>query len=87
MPNGPEERAWVFGDERNKRELHLQEYARVMTATDPNDFESLISSGADKEMMLHSWSFAPDGTILAVFVPGTLNALKRRAAEIAHNTK
>ena len=82
MPNGPDDRARVFGDAKNRRELVLQEYVKVMTAKNCDDFESLISSAADREMMLHSWNFHPDGTIIAVFFPGTEEALNQRSKEL-----
>lgn len=85
MPNGPEDRARVFGDAANRRKLALQGFARVMMARDPNDFEDLISSAAEREMMLHSWNIGPDSTIIAVFYPGTEEALHRSSVELGRN--
>lgn len=67
--------------------LQQQEYVKVMTAQDSEDLEELVSSAADREMELHSWNIASDGTIVVLFFPATEWALEQRGLDIQRDAE
>ena len=78
MPNGPEQRAWVYSESQRIIGLIRQELAEVRGDVSTDDFQSVVSSAAKEGMELHSWNIAPSGRIIAVFYPATDEALDRR---------
>ena len=79
MPNGPgdrsREKARMFAEREISRKLRGQKWAIVRVVTGAKKFEDLISSAADEELILHSWNVCHNDTIIAVFYPGTEEAI------------
>lgn len=78
MPNGPEQRAWLYSESQRIIGLVRQELAEVRGDVSADDFQSVVSSAAKEGMELHSWHIAPSGRIIALFYPATDEALERQ---------
>lgn len=78
MPNGPDQRLWMYSEGQRKVDLIRQELADVREAADSANFCAVISAAAAEGMQLHSWNIACDGRIIAVFSPASDEALDRQ---------